>query len=987
MSAFLNLNKFKIQSKIGQGAFGEVFKVEENDSKNIFAAKISLSELNQEDPKLFTDLKGEVSILSQLNHSSVLRFIGYSPFNFNQESFPVIISEYSTNGSLNDIIKLDREFKAPKQWTDTKKLINIYGIASAMSYLHSHNIIHRDLKPDNILEDDNFFPKIADFGLSKIYHQNIDSMTSQSSVGFKGTPIYSAPEIWFNGEYSKAIDVYAFSIIFYETFSIEEPFKNYKIGMLYSKVIINGERPEFNFPIPNCYKDLISRCWSPNPEDRPTFQEIVEELRTNKEFIIDTIDENEFYEFVDFIDEKGSSFETSKKLKTIILNEERNQEGIHNVRTFNNLPFKSQLLCICDMIENEEEEETENSDKGSLYDIKELLEYIETFEVNPEGKYFSILEDDEEASIEIICQQPPKISISSEVIEKIHDNSSIDSNEFNEHINKFENVEVEIKYPTKSFESIYEEVLNIKKKHEERIIINILINGIKDTDMKFRYDENIDSIIIGNDVLKIAGEPVYISRTYSFAGGGGSFCKCSSLKQITISSSVTEIGIASFFECSSLTQITIPSSVTKIENSAFWDCSSLSQISIPSSVTEIGECAFYGCSSLTQITIPSSVTEIARMTFYGCSSLTRIDIPSSVTLIKEMAFVNCSLLRRVIIPSSVTEIGKRAFKGCSSLTQISIPSSITRIGKYLFEDCSSLTQIKIPSSVIIIEKCAFKGCSSLKHITFPSSINEIQWNAFENCSSLTNIKISSSETAIKGDAFRGCISLKQIMIPSFEIDIDYSAFANCLSFELASISSSSSSSVTENCSSPKNEISVKKMGKISEEEIVDSQNKNEPQQEVNQSNDTSQISHNKINEIDSYSVSKNDGNSLIDEFITTRDPKRSMNDLNKNREEEIINSQIINEPQQEVNQSNDTSHFSNDKIIENDSSFVSKNDGNSLDDGLIATRDSKRSMNDLNKICEEEIINSQIINKHEQEVNQSNDTSQFSNDKIMMEIL
>ena len=92
-----------------------------------------------------------------------------------------------------EIIELERKSIPPKTWTDTKKLINVYGIASAMSYLHSHNIIHRDLKPANILEDDNFFPKIADFGLSKIYHQN---KTTESTVGFKGTPIYNAPEIW-----------------------------------------------------------------------------------------------------------------------------------------------------------------------------------------------------------------------------------------------------------------------------------------------------------------------------------------------------------------------------------------------------------------------------------------------------------------------------------------------------------------------------------------------------------------------------------------------------------------------------------------------------------------------------------------------------------------------------------------------------------------------------------------------------------------------
>ena len=47
-----------------------------------------------------------------------------------------------------------------------------------MSYLHSHNIIHRDLKTGNILEDDYLFPKIADFGLSKIYHQDEEIIIS-----------------------------------------------------------------------------------------------------------------------------------------------------------------------------------------------------------------------------------------------------------------------------------------------------------------------------------------------------------------------------------------------------------------------------------------------------------------------------------------------------------------------------------------------------------------------------------------------------------------------------------------------------------------------------------------------------------------------------------------------------------------------------------------------------------------------------------------
>ena len=229
MSEFLDLKRFKKQSKIGQGSFGQVFKVVENDTEDIYAAKISFTKLDENDKKFLTNLKREVNILSKLNHPSVLKFIGYSPIDFNQNSFPVIITEYSPNGSLEDILKLERRSISHESWSDTKKLINIYGIASAMKYLHSHKIIHRDLKPANILEDDELFPKIADFGLSKIVHSNAESMTSQSTIGFKGTPIYNAPEIWLNYDYSKAGDVYSFSLIFYEIFSLNQPFKNYEL--------------------------------------------------------------------------------------------------------------------------------------------------------------------------------------------------------------------------------------------------------------------------------------------------------------------------------------------------------------------------------------------------------------------------------------------------------------------------------------------------------------------------------------------------------------------------------------------------------------------------------------------------------------------------------------------------------------------------------------------------------------------------------------
>lgn len=298
---FLDLNNFEKLSIIGQGSFGKVFKVIKKDSKEIYAAKISLQQLNVDQQALITNLKREVNIISQLDHPSILKFIGYSPVDFVNQPKPLIITEYASNKSLEDVLQLERKGKS--LLTDTNKLIIIYGIASAMSYLHSHNILHRDIKPEHILLDDKFHPKLTGFILSK-------QISDVSRPVLVGTPAYLAPEIIKNKMYSKSSDVYAFSMVIYEILTNERPFQNFSDQYSIFEIIESTEnyRPSFKKSIPKSYQKLIESCWSQKVENRPSFDRIIEIFESDSNFLTEKFDRNQFYGYIEFIKKSKIDF-------------------------------------------------------------------------------------------------------------------------------------------------------------------------------------------------------------------------------------------------------------------------------------------------------------------------------------------------------------------------------------------------------------------------------------------------------------------------------------------------------------------------------------------------------------------------------------------------------------------------------------------------------------------------------------------------------
>ena len=164
-------------------------------------------------------------------------------------------------------------------WDATKRAITAFGVAAGLCYMHERDLIHRDMKPDNILLDENMFPMISDFGLSRV----LPSVEIDLAQGVE-TPLYMAPEV-ASGRYTTSADVYSYGLILYKLFTLEDPWPEGvpRTASIWSFVekVSQGARPLISKHayIPTEWSDLITRCGSGCPEDRPTMREVVENMK------------------------------------------------------------------------------------------------------------------------------------------------------------------------------------------------------------------------------------------------------------------------------------------------------------------------------------------------------------------------------------------------------------------------------------------------------------------------------------------------------------------------------------------------------------------------------------------------------------------------------------------------------------------------------------------------------------------------------------
>ncbi|KAM7461693.1 hypothetical protein LguiA_029814 [Lonicera macranthoides] len=235
------------KDKLGQGGYGSVFKAKLR-SGHLVAIKL----LGKSSKANGQDFINEVATIGRIHHVNVVHLFGYCA----EGSKRALIYDFMPNGSLDKFIFSKGENKAPLSW---ERMYDIaLGVARGIEYIHrgcDMQILHFDIKPHNILLDENFVPKISDFGLAKLYStdDNIVSLTAA-----RGTLGYIAPEFFYKhiGGVSYKADVYSFEIAGTETLRAVDLFFNWKfselIQMAFSSLELISASLSLFHPLPSC---------------------------------------------------------------------------------------------------------------------------------------------------------------------------------------------------------------------------------------------------------------------------------------------------------------------------------------------------------------------------------------------------------------------------------------------------------------------------------------------------------------------------------------------------------------------------------------------------------------------------------------------------------------------------------------------------------------------------------------------------------------
>ncbi|OIV95976.1 hypothetical protein TanjilG_27080 [Lupinus angustifolius] len=271
-------DKFNANRVLGKGGQGTVYKGMLVDGKIVAVKKFKVQGKVEE-------FINEFAVLSQINHRNVVKLLGCCL----ETKIPLLVYEFIPNGNLFEYLHVENE-DLPVTW-DIRLRIAVE-IAGALFYLHSiasQPIYHRDIKSTNILLDEKYRAKVADFGTSRVVSIEATHLTTV----VQGTFGYLDPEYFHTSQFTDKSDVYSFGVVLAELITGKRPIsvlsseearnlasyfvlsmeENQLFEIIDKRVAKESDKEQIN-----AVANLAYACLELNGRKRPTMKEVTLEL-------------------------------------------------------------------------------------------------------------------------------------------------------------------------------------------------------------------------------------------------------------------------------------------------------------------------------------------------------------------------------------------------------------------------------------------------------------------------------------------------------------------------------------------------------------------------------------------------------------------------------------------------------------------------------------------------------------------------------------
>ncbi|XP_022717236.1 cold-responsive protein kinase 1-like isoform X2 [Durio zibethinus] len=272
---------FHYSNKIGEGGFGAVYKGTFRDG-TMAAIKVLSAYSNQGVREFLT----EINVIADIEHENLVKLCGCCV----EGNHRILVYGYLENNSLAQTLLGGGHSSMQFSWQARRNIC--IGVAKGLTFLHEEvrpHIVHRDIKASNILLDKNLMPKISDFGLAKLFPDNLTHITTRVA----GTAGYLAPEYAIRGQLTRKADIYSFGVLLLEIvtgrsntnrklplseqYLLERAWNMYEHGQLVELVdtSLNGD---YNNEEAQKFLKIALLCTQDLPKLRPSMSEVVKML-------------------------------------------------------------------------------------------------------------------------------------------------------------------------------------------------------------------------------------------------------------------------------------------------------------------------------------------------------------------------------------------------------------------------------------------------------------------------------------------------------------------------------------------------------------------------------------------------------------------------------------------------------------------------------------------------------------------------------------